>query len=473
MPATRSGGGAGRGRLRMRRACGLGVALLVLGSLAPVARAGKRVRIEGGLHRPLYRQPVRGADRDTLLRRTVAVRVAPFELDRRPVTNGEFLAFVRAHPEWRRSRVSRLLADDSYLRHWRGDLDPGPLAPLASPVVHVSWFAARAYAEAHGGRLPTVAEWELVAAADEKRRDATRDPAFLARLRELYSRPAAPVPPAVGSGPPNAWGVQDLHSLVWEWTQDFNSALVSGESRADASLDRILYCGAGASNAADFADYAAFMRFAYRSSLEASYTTSQLGFRTARSTAPSPPARGPAAPGSAAPGAPPSLFELSFPLTDAEGRRRSLAEFRGRPFVASMVYTSCSSVCPRLTADLKSLERALPPGVRSRTRFVLFSLDPGRDTPAELARFAERHGLDRSRWTLLASGQEDMRTLAAVLGVRFRPDGGGEIAHSATIVVADGRGAIRHRQTGLAGNVQPLVAALTEAAAPRAGRALE
>jgi formylglycine-generating enzyme required for sulfatase activity len=77
--------------------------------------------------------------------------------------------------------------------------------------------------------------------------------------------------------------VEDLHALVWEWTLDFNSALVSGESRGDASLDRTLYCGAGASNAADFADYAAFMRFAYRASLEANYTTGQLGFRTARS----------------------------------------------------------------------------------------------------------------------------------------------------------------------------------------------
>lgn len=261
----------------------LPLALLAVALLAPAAGAAERVRIEGGLYRPLYRQPVRGAGRDTLLRRTVAVRVAPFEMDRRPVTNREYLEFVRANPQWRRSRVSRLYADESYLRHWRGDLDPGPGAPPGSPVVHVSWFAARAYAAAHGGRLPTVAEWELVAAADETRRDASRDPAFLARLREWYSLPATRVPPAVGTGFRNAWGVEDLHVLVWEWTLDFNSALVSGESRADASLDRLLYCGSGASNAADFADYAAFMRFAYRASLEASYTTGQLGFRTARS----------------------------------------------------------------------------------------------------------------------------------------------------------------------------------------------
>ena len=273
--------GSSRGSRRLRAGVVSGLALLVLTAAAP--HAGGRVRIEGGLYRPLYRQPVPGTSRDTVLRRSVAVRVAPFEMDRTPVTNADWLAFVRAHPEWRRSRVSRLFADESYLRHWRGDLDPGPRAPATSPVVHVSWFAARAYAAAQGARLPTMAEWELVAAADEKRRDATRDPAFLARLREWYARPSVAVLPAVGQAQANAWGVHDLHGLVWEWTLDFNSALVSGESRADGSLERSLYCGAGASGAADFADYAAFMRFAYRASLEARYTTAQLGFRTARS----------------------------------------------------------------------------------------------------------------------------------------------------------------------------------------------
>jgi len=159
----------------------------------------------------------------------------------------------------------------------------------------------------------------------------------------------------------------------------------------------------------------------------------------------------------------PSLFELSFPFTDTDGRTRTLSEFRGTPFVASMVYTNCTSVCPRVTADLKTLEKALPPGVREHTRFVLFSLDPGRDTPVALTKFAEQHALDHSRWTLLASSEDDMRTLAAVLGVKFRPDEGGEIAHSAVIVVCNPDGTVRHRQLGLQDRVDELVAAVEAA----------
>lgn len=251
-------------------------------SASVVAAGESMVVVAGGEYRPLYRQPIAGTRRDTILRRVVPVKVAPFELDRHAVTNAEYLAFVREHPEWRRSRVSRLYADESYLRGWKGDLEPGPASPANSPVVNVSWFAARAYCRAQGKRLPSVAEWELVAAADEKRRDATRDPKFLDRIRRYYSHPTPAVLPAVGSTFRNAWGVDDLHGLVWEWTLDFNSALVSGESRGDASLERGLYCGAGASNAGDFGDYAAFMRYAFRSSLQARYTTANLGFRAAR-----------------------------------------------------------------------------------------------------------------------------------------------------------------------------------------------
>lgn len=58
-----------------------------------------------------------------------------------------------------------------------------------------------------------------------------------------------------------------------------------------------------------------------------------------------------------------------------------------------------------------------------------------------------------------------MRTLAAILGVRFRPDGEGEIAHSATVAVADARGVIRFRRQGLDTGPAPLVQALAAAAA--------
>lgn len=201
--------------------------------------------------------------------------VAPFLLDERPVTNGEFLEFVRAHPEWQRSRVSRQLADASYLLHWAGDLELGERAPSDAPVTSVSWFAARAYARARGCRLPTTAEWERAA-------DPGEDEARVQRILRWYGQPVRLPLPAVRTTEANDLGLWDLHGLVWEWVSDFNNALVTGESRADAALERDLFCGSGAVGASDFRDYAAFMRYAFRSSLKANYTVQNLGFRCAR-----------------------------------------------------------------------------------------------------------------------------------------------------------------------------------------------
>lgn len=199
------------------------------------------------------------------------VHVPRFRMDVEPVTNAAFLAFVTAHPEWRRSHVARSLADGAYLGRWRGDLDPGPDAPPRSPVVSVSWFAARAYLHARGEDLPTTDQWEYAAAASRTTRDASRDPLVLDRLLAWYSTPTPERLAAVGSTPPNIYGLRDLHGLIWEWTLDFNSVLIGDDTRG--------VCGAGAAGASDVENYAAFMRYAFRSSLDARYTVANLGFR--------------------------------------------------------------------------------------------------------------------------------------------------------------------------------------------------
>jgi len=232
--------------------------------------AAEREFIPGGIHRPLY------ADAASV----GAVVIAPFYLDARAVTNADYLAFVRAHLRWRKSQVAPLFADRNYLAHWHGDLSPGAATAAAAdaPVVNVSWFAARAYCRAAGGRLPSTAQWEFAAAADEESADAADDPAFIARILAWYSAPRD------GAGAPhyrNYYGVYDMHASVWEWVSDFNAALTSGESRADASRERQLFCAAGVVGARSYTDYPSFLRNAYRSSLDGRYTHRELGFRCA------------------------------------------------------------------------------------------------------------------------------------------------------------------------------------------------
>ena len=148
-------------------------------------------------------------------------------------------------------------------------------------MTRVSWYAAKAFCEARGARLPTWYEWEYVAAADERSPDARADPVWRQRILAWYSRPSGQALAEVGKGLPNYYGVNDMHGLAWEWVLDYNALLVASDSREQGGADRLKFCGEGALNVADRDNYAVLMRIAFLSSLQAGYTTSNLGFRCA------------------------------------------------------------------------------------------------------------------------------------------------------------------------------------------------
>jgi formylglycine-generating enzyme required for sulfatase activity len=236
----------------------------------PTAPTGMS-RVGPGVYEPLYAA--------SPAERKVPVKV--FFLDRRPVTNADFLGFVRAHPAWRRDRVKRILADDGYLAHWQSDEALGSNVRPMTPVTRVSWFAAKAYCTARGARLPEEREWELAALASETGADGRNDARWLARILGFYAEPASSPLRDVGAAKPNFWGLHDMHGLIWEWVYDFGASLVAADSREKGDGAQNRFCGASGADAQNPGDYASFMRVAFRSSLQASFTTTRLGFRCA------------------------------------------------------------------------------------------------------------------------------------------------------------------------------------------------
>jgi sulfatase modifying factor 1 len=229
------------------------------------------VKVEGGILRPFY--PPSPKEKE--------IPIKAFLMDKKPITQGEFLDFVKKNSQWRRDKIKRIFADDRYLASWQGPTTLPEKSEL-QPITQVSWFAAKAYCESVGKRLPTENEWEYAAQASEGEPDARGDMKWRNRVLDWYTRSAPKKLPSVAQDKPNYWGIFNLHGLVWEWVLDFNSSLVSSDNRENAeSTDKTRFCGAGAMVATETDDYPSYMRIAFRTSLKARYTTSNLGFRCA------------------------------------------------------------------------------------------------------------------------------------------------------------------------------------------------
>ena len=204
------------------------------------------------------------------------IRVGAFLLDRFAVTNAQYRDFLTAHPEWRKSQVKSLFADQNYLSHWDGDLSWNAKRLPDQPVTSVSWFAAQAYCEDKGGSLPTTDQWEYALWDQGRHQDEVKRKSLA-----WFAVPSTPDIARVTSTTANGYGIHGLVGLIWEWTLELESAQKGSDTRNGANSDKDLYCGAASLGAKDPSDYAAFMRYSFRTCLKASFTTKDLGFRCA------------------------------------------------------------------------------------------------------------------------------------------------------------------------------------------------
>jgi formylglycine-generating enzyme required for sulfatase activity len=233
------------------------------------------VLIPGGSYVPIFS---RQKSKPTVQLRPQEVRVGAFLLDRFAVTNAQYRDFLNAHPEWRKSQVKALFADENYLNRWNGDLSWSAKQLPDEPVTSVSWFAAKAYCEDKGGALPTTDQWEYALWDQGRHQDEVKSKS-LAWFAVPNTSGIAPVTSTTANG----YGIHGLVGLIWEWTLDLESAQQGSDTRNGTNSEKGLYCGAASLGAKDPSDYAAFMRYSFRSCLKASFTTKDLGFRCAYS----------------------------------------------------------------------------------------------------------------------------------------------------------------------------------------------
>jgi len=162
---------------------------------------------------------------------------------------------------------------------------------------------------------------------------------------------------------------------------------------------------------------------------------------------------------SAAPAAPPlpndSVYQLPLPLTDQHGKTADWRQHRGQPQVVAMFYTSCQYICPLIVDSGKAVQHALAPAEQAKLGILLISMDPKRDTPAALMAVAKKRDLDAARWSLASPRANDVRSVAGVLGVRYRQLADGEFNHTSALVLLDRDGRIVTRTEKIGSVVDP------------------
>ena len=163
------------------------------------------------------------------------VTVPAFAISKHEVTNRQWAKFLEANPQWQRDRIRPDQHNGAYLKHWAGASYPTDKAE--HPVMFVSWFAARAYCEWAGGRLPTEAEWEKACRAGSTAEycfgddeEQLNEYAWSRGNADGSTRP-------VGGRKANQLGLHDMHGNVWEWTSSMRKPYPyrSDDGREDLS----------------------------------------------------------------------------------------------------------------------------------------------------------------------------------------------------------------------------------------------
>ena len=220
------------------------------------------------------------------------VYVDAFYMDKYEVTNAQYKRFVDANPEWRKDRINKRFHNGSYLKLWNGNNYPAGEAD--HPVVDVSWYAAMAYAEWAGKRLPTEAEWEKAARGGLKGQKYPWGNAIDAN-KANYGRNVGDTTP-VGSYAANGYGLYDMAGNVWEWCLDeYDKSFYSGspvrnpiagaditdviQNYTNVKSSRILRGGS-------WYGTLQIVRVANRFNNTPSYTLFNFGFRCARAVSP-------------------------------------------------------------------------------------------------------------------------------------------------------------------------------------------
>ncbi len=134
-----------------------------------------------------------------------------------------------------------------------------------------------------------------------------------------------------------------------------------------------------------------------------------------------------------------------FHYTNESGKEITSTQLKGKVWVADFFFTSCQTICPIMTTNLKRLNQSTN-DLKDQIQFISFSIDPERDTPASLSRYKRHYGIQSDNWTFLTGDEEKTHLLGIenfqIFAGRDEESQGG-FAHSGAFTLVDKEGFVR------------------------------
>jgi protein SCO1 len=138
-----------------------------------------------------------------------------------------------------------------------------------------------------------------------------------------------------------------------------------------------------------------------------------------------------------------------FALTNQDGKRIALKELRGKALAITFIFASCADTCPLLTAKMAGLQDRLGADFGPRVYFVSITVDPERDTPQALKRYAEAHRANPAGWAFLTGTPAEIREVARRYGIFYKKTPRGDVDHTFLTSLVDPSGTLRVQYMGI------------------------
>lgn len=145
-----------------------------------------------------------------------------------------------------------------------------------------------------------------------------------------------------------------------------------------------------------------------------------------------------------------------FDLTTQDGNRLALENLRGKVVVVTFIFASCAHTCPLLTHKMAVVQSNLGEDFGQRAYFVSITVDPERDAPDVLKRYAETHGAKLDGWSFVTGNPAEIREVARRYGVAYQQTSG-TVDHTFLTSLVDRSGTLRVQYLGTRFNPDELL----------------